>query len=86
MAMVQNHYEINVARARRNNKGELTQNYMHLFATDIRSCVYMCQTVIALTEIKNRFPEPEFKVELTKVECSGRGLDVNKFLEENKKK
>lgn len=79
MAMVQCHYEINVSK--RVVDGDPVgpppfprQRYVHLFATAERSCVSEQAMQDVYREIAARFPWPQYHVEVTQIECSGRKI------------
>jgi hypothetical protein len=64
MAMIQNHFEINVSL-----------NGQHLFATADRSCVGTHELKRVLPLIIKKFPKSEgFEISVQKVECSGRSF------------
>jgi uncharacterized protein (DUF736 family) len=62
-------YEINVSK--KNSKGM----YIHFFATAKRSVTLWVDLRIVYNAIKSAFPEPEFKVDITKWEEIGHGID-----------
>ena len=74
--MMQDHYEINVSKARGlNYQGE--PHYVHFFATHERSCVTAEAMREVHAEIVKAFPSPEFKVTVTKHMFRGQYIEVN---------
>jgi len=74
--MQQDHYEINVSKARGlNYHGE--PHYVHFFATAERSCVTAEQMREVHAEIVKAFPAPAYKVTVMKIECRGQYIEVN---------
>ena len=66
MAMIYNHYEINVAL-----------NGEHFFATDMRSIQDKAKLDKVLNVIKNKFPESEgYDVTAKKINCYGEDINT----------
>lgn len=59
-------YDINVAKL-----NELTGRYEHFFGTHERSCTNYIKFKEVYNVLKEKFPEPEFKVSATKWEHVG---------------
>ncbi|MGD9727380.1 MAG: hypothetical protein AB7L09_21440 [Nitrospira sp.] len=65
MAMVQNHFEINVSKYGK-----------HCFATAERSAVTIDEAYKLFKDFEKRFPKDEgYKIEITKIMCSGVTFD-----------
>lgn len=68
---MQSHYVINVSKL---NPEARWGRYNHLFATAEHSCVTREAMQRAYEEIRARFPEPEFHVEVTYWSAQGRTI------------
>jgi len=69
------HYEINVA-VKRNS------SYFHLFATDERSVTTEVELKFVYGLIKTAFPEPLYKVDVTRWQTTGKGIDMEGLMKE----
>ena len=69
--MVENNYEINVAREVYEGKGNLYSHYCKI------ELGYMFEEKarVKFNDIKKRFPAPEFQLELRYVNCYGKVID-----------
>lgn len=77
--MMQNHYEINVARkyrVRQNLKGEIIPMYRFYFRISEIDGNFEEDALALLKEIKEKYPEPEYNVTLLYVSCSSREIKV----------
>jgi hypothetical protein len=77
VSLTQEHYEILVTV----QTGGVTRfgfepEYRHLFATDMRSCVTQKAMQDVYDHIRERFPEPQFQVTVTKVHCYGTQVEA----------
>lgn len=69
---MQSYYEVNVSK-----KNTHDGRYSHFFATAPRSITDRIRLRAVLDEIKAKFPEPEFVVSATFVECIGYSVDTS---------
>lgn len=74
MSAVQNHFEINVSMLHPDGYRK------HLFATDERSCVNKEAAIKVYKEIKSRFKEPIYQVDVCQIHCHGEYLDVKDWI------
>jgi len=70
------HYEINVA------KKEKDGYYNHLFATHKRSVTVMSELKRVYPLLKKAFPEPEYKIDVSRWDATGERLDMDKIMKE----
>ena len=75
------YYEINVAKKRPTIYG-VDGGYSHFFATDPRSCTTREKTAEVVRVLKEKFPEPEYKIDVSLWEQIGKGVNVTKLLED----
>lgn len=70
------YYEINVAKRQPNGE------YHHFFATNARSCTNTTAVKEVYKKLAEVFPEPEYKIDVTKWEEHGFGVDMKKMMKE----
>jgi hypothetical protein len=75
--MVQNHYEINVARRNKSAAINGQPPYLHFFSTSERSCVTEREMLALVKEFQKKFPAPEYKIDVTKIVCHGTMVDLS---------
>ena len=75
------YYEINVAK-RRDKAVYGGSEYTHFFATAPRSCTTEGITKDVVKIFKEKFPEPEYKIDVTMWQNLGTGISVEKLLED----
>lgn len=70
----QDHYEINVSERYVHDDNAQSIRYRHLFATAERSVVTRMDLERVLPTIRAAFPEPHYKVEVTRWETRGEHI------------
>lgn len=75
---MQSYYEINVSKCDNPvGRGSTPARYRHFFATAPRSIIDRGTLRTVLDEIKAKFPEPEYQVSATYMECVGHSVDTS---------
>ena len=68
------YYEINVAKKSK-------EGYRHFFATAKRSITLLFDLHKVYKVFKTVFPEPEYKIDITKWEETGHGIDPKSLIQ-----